>query len=240
MTVRLSSGNQDGAIFGTRTGATNGLDQNIDVLNPPPPPPPNNFDTYFEITHPFFPQLSEDYRSDQEDTLVWKLVIMATAGRSGTIRWNASAFPVGDPARAVLQIKQGETILANMLSQDSLNFTGDQILPVLCFSTGKTAVAASPVNTVPESFSVRSYPNPFATSTTFEISLSRALPVTVRVFNVLGQEIRSFNLRPIAPGQLKIEWNGRDARGNEVPNGIYLLRLAAPGAVVTRKLHRVR
>jgi len=129
MTITLGGGGQDAVKFGTKAGATDDLDQGTDVLSPPPPP--NSFDAYFEITHPFFPQLSEDYRSDQDSTIVWKFVISATGGSAGTIRWDMSAFPGGDFSRAVLQIKQGETILANMRSPSSLDFTGDQSLEIM-------------------------------------------------------------------------------------------------------------
>jgi len=129
MTITLSGGSQDAVKLGTKAGATNDLEQGTDVLNPPPPP--NSFDAYFEITHQFFPQLSEDYRSDQDSTIVWKFVIGTTGGSAGTMRWDTSTFPIGELARAVLQIKQGETVLANMLSSNSLNFTGDQSLQIM-------------------------------------------------------------------------------------------------------------
>jgi len=240
MTHRLSNGSRDAVTFGTRTGATNGLDQGIDVLNPPPQPPPNNFDAYLEITHPLFPQLSEDYRSDQDSSITWKFVITNTANRNGTVRWNASDFPVGNPARAQLQIRQGQTVLANMLAIDSLQFAGDQTYQLVCFSTAKVAVETRLDEAGPESFSIKSYPNPFATTTILEISLPTSRAVVVRIFNLLGEEIRTFNHALNAPGILRFQWDGRNAQGALVPSGIYFCRLETRGGSIMRKLYRLR
>jgi hypothetical protein len=238
VTVTLSS-SRDSVTFGAQTGATNGLDQGIDLPNPPPPPS-GGIDAYFEISHPLFPKLSKDIRSDQDSSIAWKFVITGTSGQSGTIIWNASAFPVGNPARAILQIKQGSTVLANMLTQSSLNFAGDQNLDIVCFSTAKVAVDMRQSEAAPESFLLSNYPNPFSSTTTLEIRLPTARPIVVRIFNLLGQEIRSFALAPVAPGRFVIEWDGRDALGIPVPNGIYFCRLEARGVSIWRKVYRLR
>lgn len=238
ITATLSS-SRDSVTFGAQSGATTGLDQGIDLPNPPPPPN-GGIDAYFVINHPLFPKLSKDIRSDQDSTLVWKFVIVGTDGQSGTIAWNASAFPVGNPLRAVLQIKQGNTVLADMLAQNSLNFTGDQNLDIVCFSTAKVAVETKSVETAPKSFLVSSYPNPFSTATTLEIGLPTARPMVVQIFNLLGQEIRAFTLAPVAPGRLRILWDGKDARGIPTPNGVYFARLESRGVSVWRKLYRLQ
>jgi hypothetical protein len=238
VTITLSGGGQDAVKFGTRTGATNSLDAGVDVLNPPPPP--GGVDAYFEITHQFFPRVAEDYRSTQDDSITWKLIINGSGGQSGKITWDASSFPVGNPATAVLQIKQGNTVLANMLTQDSLNFTGDQSLQIVCFSTAKTAVESPAEKSLPKSFQIKNYPNPFRDATTIEISMPQALPLEARLFNLLGQEIRSFRLQPNASGRLTIQWDGRDAQGDPVPGGIYFYRVEVQGASVWKKLYRVR
>jgi hypothetical protein len=238
ITVMLSS-SRDTVTFGAQTGATNGPDQGIDLPNPPPPPS-GGLDAYFEINHLIIPKLSKDIRSDQDSSLVWKLVITGSGGQSGTMSWNASAFPVGNPARAVLQIKQGSTVLADMLTQSSLNFTGEQNLEIACFSTAKVAVDSRKSEAAPESFLMSNYPNPFSITTTLEISLPTARPVVVRIFNLLGQEIRSFTLTPVAPGRLSILWDGRDAHGIPAPNGVYFARLESRGVSVWRKLYRLR
>lgn len=137
MTISLDAG-QDRASFGTRAGATDGLDPNLDVLNPPPPP--NRFDAFFRIAG-LFPNLSEDYRASDAASHDWNLRITGTNGASGAIAWDASGFPVSTPP-STLEIRNGATVLADMLTESSLAFTGDQNLAIhfetppteLCFT----------------------------------------------------------------------------------------------------------
>jgi len=89
-------------------------------------------------------------------------------------------------------------------------------------------------------FSLASYPNPFATTTTFEVNLPASRPLVLRIFNVLGQEIRAFLQTPIAPGRMTIQWDGLDQRSVPVPSGVYFCRLETGDVRVERKLFRMR
>ena len=137
MTISLDGG-QDRVSFGAKAGASDGLDPNLDVLNPPPPP--NRFDAFFRIAG-LFPNLSEDYRASGAASHDWNLRITGTNGASGVIAWDASGFPVSTPP-SILEIRNGSTVLADMLSESSLAFTGDQNLTIhfetppteLCFT----------------------------------------------------------------------------------------------------------
>ncbi len=237
VTVRLDGVmSQEALTFGTKAGATIGLDTGIDVLNPPPPP--NTFDAYFLIAHPLFPQLSEDYRSLNDSTITWSLGIATTSGRAGTIRWNAAAFPVGNPARAVLQIRQGANVLANMLTVDSLRFIGDQSLQIVCFSTAKTGVGSPSQENWPSSFSLQAYPNPFSEHTTLAITVVKASLISVSIMNVLGQEIRAFTHYSAKPGLVAISWDGIDRHGRGAAPGIYFCKVTVGEKFSLRKLYR--
>jgi hypothetical protein len=126
MPITLTGDGQDHVVFGTKAGATDGLDLGVDVLNPPPPP--DRFDAFFQITH-LFSNLTEDYRSTTVAANNWTFRITGTNGSSGTISWDASGFPTG-PTPGKLEIRNGTTVLANMLAVNNLNFTGDQNLTI--------------------------------------------------------------------------------------------------------------
>ena len=115
--------------FGTITGATDTLDQGVDLLSPPPPP--RVFDAFFQIEHPLFPNLMEDFRSDTVNTISWDLIINATNDGIGIISWDASLFPFIDSLQ--LEIRSGDTVLADMLAVESLEFIGDQKLEIVLF-----------------------------------------------------------------------------------------------------------
>jgi hypothetical protein len=211
--------------FGVHPNATVGFNAGIDTLAPPPA-----FTPYAVFSIPVFPNsLQADFRAPAS-AITWNLVILNSAQQKIRVSWNTSQFP----ASAALALN--DTL--NMLVKNSAEFTGDRTLAIKYAST--VPVTSTPVSKAPETFSLRSYPNPFVTTTTIELSLPIFAPVAVRIFNVLGQEVRAFKHAPITPGRLAIEWDGKDAKGTPVPTGLYLCRLEAAGRVVLGKLYRVR
>jgi hypothetical protein len=80
------------------------------------------------------------------------------------------------------------------------------------------------------------YPNPMRDELKIEVENARASIVTLVVFNVKGQKVRSIPL-PNSNNSAKIEytWKGTDANNHRVANGIYLLRLMANNKVITTK-----
>jgi flagellar hook assembly protein FlgD len=65
-------------------------------------------------------------------------------------------------------------------------------------------------------------------------------PVTLTVYNVLGQTIRMLDSGEKAPGLYQVNWDGRDSRGNSMASGIYFYRLTAGTVTLTQKLILVR
>ena len=80
------------------------------------------------------------------------------------------------------------------------------------------------------------YPNPFSTTTRIPVELDRPASVSLMVFDVLGRAVATVLRQNLAAGTHEVEWNGRDAAGVIVPNGLYLYRLDAGGQSVTRTM----
>lgn len=93
-------------------------------------------------------------------------------------------------------------------------------------------------NTAPPlAFAVRqNYPNPFATSTEFEVGLVRQSEVTIDVFDVAGRRVMALDPRTQAAGWKRITLDSRDAHGRLLPSGIYFYRVRAAGSEVVRKM----
>jgi hypothetical protein len=90
---------------------------------------------------------------------------------------------------------------------------------------------------LPNAFSlVQNYPNPFNPSTTIEYSVPNRAHVTVEIFNLLGQQVRTLIDEMKSPGKYKTEWGGTDSAGKLVSTGIYLYRLTAGDFVETKKM----
>jgi hypothetical protein len=85
----------------------------------------------------------------------------------------------------------------------------------------------------------QNYPNPFNPETEIGYQIpDRKAPahITLRVFNVLGQEVRALVNEVKKPGYYMVSWNGTDALGQEVPSGVYLYRLETVEFVDTKKM----
>ncbi len=78
-------------------------------------------------------------------------------------------------------------------------------------------------------FNVLNYPNPFSNSTQFTFELSQPAEVQIMIFTLGGRKIMEIDPEYFTGGFHTIDWNGRDAYGNELANGVYLYRLKAVG-----------
>lgn len=80
----------------------------------------------------------------------------------------------------------------------------------------------------PVSYSLgNNYPNPFNPSTTINFAIPDAGLVKLKVYNILGQEIRSLINNRMPAGNHKAIWNGKDNSGNAVATGLYLYSIEA-------------
>ena len=69
------------------------------------------------------------------------------------------------------------------------------------------------------------YPNPFPRKTTITCELTApADSLDVKIYTLSGRLIRELSI-PATPGFLMVEWDGRDADGIEVANGVYYAKL---------------
>jgi len=90
---------------------------------------------------------------------------------------------------------------------------------------------------LPRNFELaQNYPNPFNLSTVIEFSVERRDNFAVTVFNILGQEVRHWNLGSLPTGRHTVTWNGLDEFGREVASGVYLYRLSSNDQQSTRKM----
>ena len=80
--------------------------------------------------------------------------------------------------------------------------------------------------TIPGTFAVKqNYPNPFNPSTEITYSLPSAGEVSIGIYNVLGQKVRSLLNATESQGTRQISWNGKDDSNATVPSGIYFARV---------------
>jgi hypothetical protein len=90
---------------------------------------------------------------------------------------------------------------------------------------------------VPEVFELRqNYPNPFNPSTTIEFSIPERSDVTMTIYNVLGQAVRTFNAGTQNVGTYRIVWDGTNDFGMTVSTGVYFYTVRAGEHTATKKM----
>jgi poly-gamma-glutamate capsule biosynthesis protein CapA/YwtB (metallophosphatase superfamily) len=109
---------------------------------------------------------------------------------------------------------------------------------------GNPTSAPGPVIVAGSRPMLRSFPNPFRTGTTVELTLPRSsgpVPVRLDVYDIRGRRVASlFKGRLVGGVPHPFSWNGTDVRGRTVASGVYFTRAEAGGRVETRKLLLLR
>jgi hypothetical protein len=83
-------------------------------------------------------------------------------------------------------------------------------------------------------------PNPFRSSTSIRYGVSEKTRITLMVYDVSGRFVQTLMDGVLDPGQYQVFWDGKDATGKEVSNGIYFYRLEAGSDRGVKKMLLIR
>jgi hypothetical protein len=90
---------------------------------------------------------------------------------------------------------------------------------------------------VPRYFELhQNYPNPFNNQTVIKFNLKRPADVTLTIYNILGQRIRTLVDQRMRAGEQAVGWDGKDQKGQDISSGIYFYRLKAGEQSQTKRL----
>ncbi len=90
---------------------------------------------------------------------------------------------------------------------------------------------------LPETFALhQNYPNPFNPTTTIGFEVPIPSQVSLKIYNLMGQEIRTLTNQWLPTGSHRLIWNGKNRQGIPVSAGVYIYRLQAKGFQKTRKM----
>jgi len=165
--------------------------------------------------------------------------------------WQASSDPDDDPLHYSFQLKGPglDTLIIN-LQDTTLNLN---IMPLLKLDTdyywhvnvtdGFVTISTQDTFTfhtsekitgifktsdiIPKKFLLhQNFPNPFNSSTIIKIAIPRQTKITLKIFNVLGQEVRTLiSNKILSPGIYQISFDGVDNFGNKLSSGLYIYQI---------------
>ena len=184
---------------------------------------------------------SKDLRSTSDFNGVWNMrVNRPNAEGSLTLK---GAYENDRPNDLVLMIVNVSTreVLKNFpvesfeLSNMNSEFNDFKVV------AGEEAYVLSMVdeilNSIPTEFSLgQNYPNPFNPVTKMDISLPLTGDVTLVIYNILGQKVRTIFSGELNYGYHTMQWNGLDDQGLRVSSGVYFSEFRSRDHRKTKKM----
>ena len=90
---------------------------------------------------------------------------------------------------------------------------------------------------IPTQFALHeNYPNPFNPTTTLRFDLPEVSDLTLSIYNMLGQKVKTFNMQSIPAGYHAIKWNGKNDHNQSVSGGVYIYKLQSRKEMQMRKM----
>ena len=124
------------------------------------------------------------------------------------------------------QIESGEYTLSNMLGI---------ILSELEVMDYNPDSNDDPVM-IPVIQSVSVFPNPASQSSSISFKLTEAAPISITIYNIKGQKVKSLIDSEMKSGDYQFTWDGRDNNGRSCSSGLYYYRIVSPERNITRKM----
>ncbi len=147
----------------------------------------------------------------------------------------------GDSAQVAVTVStagiSGLTALAN-LSLESNDLGNSPLLIPVTVNINPTAVEDE--TGIPDAFGLsQNYPNPFNPSTQIEFAVPENAHVNIRIYDLLGKEVKALWSGGTQAGFHSVTWDGTNKGGVTVSSGIYLYKMdatASTGKVFTRTM----
>ena len=96
-------------------------------------------------------------------------------------------------------------------------------------STNKDILLNSFSGTGQKLFNVYNFPNPFKKDTQFTFEIIESAQVSISIYTLDGTKIKEIPSQYYPGGYHHVYWNGKDAYGMELSNGVYIYRISAKG-----------
>ena len=145
-------------------------------------------------------------------------------------------LPLGDlnwfPDKKTVYEANRDTYIAalqdSMVNATSVYIPGDSASAVL-----DVLVGVKPIDSgIPNSYSLSSnYPNPFNPTTVINFSIPQSGLVTLKVYNILGQEVRTIVNKEMSAGTYKVDFNASD-----LSSGVYIYTIKSGSFTASKKM----
>ena len=116
------------------------------------------------------------------------------------------------------------------MTYDSIPIMGKDCVRIIKKKGAKFSVETA------NEFALGNHPNPFNPETDINFSLPERTQVSLIVYNILGEKVKTLVNQTMEVGTHSVCWNSRDEAGNSVASGIYFYRLKTDSFDQTMKM----
>ncbi len=118
-----------------------------------------------------------------------------------------------------------------------LIFKGWDIGKFFFYSTGVlTNIGGKEGASKPSNFKLgQNHPNPFNPVTNISYQVSSPGKVTIKIFNSIGQEVRTLLDKSQEPGEYSMQWDGKGNNGEALASGTYFYQMQVGGFISAKK-----
>jgi hypothetical protein len=161
--------------------------------------------------------------------VVFLLLPFTGPAQTSTVRWSAftPGFVISSSPTTILKSAVGQVFVGRMTGPSSIiegGFLADTLF--------RTVTSIPERAEVPREYSLQqNYPNPFNPSTTIRFELPHASRVSLKVYNLLGQEVVTLVDDEMQAGVYEVQFNAAS-----LSSGMYVYRLRAGEYVATKRM----
>lgn len=243
MSLRADAGEQSSVVI---LGVGENASDEHDVLDMPSLPFNPLSSLELKVHNPGWSNWAGDYtrdiRSPQDPQQIWDLslnveALLVDGAYNGTVRLKMQS-PYKLPSQSSFRV-------IDLASGNCADLLNDELFLQLDLRPGDSSLIPlmvivdnlpSPQNAPELKFNGTNYPNPFNPSTTISYTLPEDSMVSVDIFNIKGQLVRSLLSDVQQRGSHSVIWNGRDSQDRACASGFYFYRVQAGNHSLTRKI----
>jgi hypothetical protein len=178
----------------------------------PPAPPEGSFDARFESsegglmvqTHPV-----------EVSTVIDLPITVQSSAYPLTVSWKVNG------TTSSYELSDGSTTHP-LRGEGTLKITNSRVQQLMLKVTGSSGL--------PKEFALsQNYPNPFNPTTNIKYALPVDSKLTMEIYNIVGQRVRTLVNENMPAGYHVAEWDGTGNAGQQLSSGVYFLQMSAKG-----------
>ena len=193
-----------------------------------PPSQPQNLQVTSSVDYHPYLTWDTNSESDISSYQVWRKMDSGSWGLLTTVTTNSYTDP------QVITPVQNNDFYYKVRAKDTQNLYSvysDEVMieGYKIYKKGESPEETA-ANELPDEFVLlQNYPNPFNPTTEIRFALPVTSSVKLRIYNMMGQEIKTYESAGLSQGTHQFTWNGTNKNNEQVTSGIYIYRLRAVG-----------